>query len=275
MPYARQTQWVLREWIASLRCQCVPGARALGLAYESAAIKGRFRRVGNAWASHLQSSKQAILQAAVQCTKRERALIVGAGACFDIPVPELAGLFDEVVLTDAVIGTEARNWARRLPNRVRAIGWDATGFLARLANARAVSDANAIIALINESAPEIPPRSEADLTVSANCLSQLGLVAAEQVDADDESDGCFQKCIDLAAAKHLAWLRGRAGVRVLLSDIARLDVAPDGREISQERVFKNVPLPSPDRIWRWKIAPIPERSREYHRVHEVGVWIDG
>lgn len=270
-----QTWLMLREMIDSLRFKCVPGGRELGLAYESSAIVARYRRVGAAWTPHLEASKAVILQAAARCAARGRALVIGAGACLDVPVQALAETFTEVILADAVVSPEARKWARRFPGRVSAVAWDATGFLDKLARHRNTKDAKTILSVLENAEPDGPPGGEADLVVSANCLSQLGLIPADELAVEGSLDDFSLRCAEVAAKKHISWLAARPGVRVLLSDLVRLDVTPDGREIARHAVFERLTLRAPDKTWRWSIAPIPEWSRDRHRVHEVGAWIDG
>ena len=268
---------MLREMIDALRTRCAPGARMLGLAHEAAAIAARYRRVGVSWEPHLAASRAAILQGAARCRKQECVLVIGAGACLDVPVAELAERFSEVILADVAVGSAARRWQRRLPGRVRAIAWDATGALAMLAARRKTATSAEIERLLAESDPGFPPcgQREPDLVVSANCLSQLGLIPADRLVAAESDDELPVRCAHAAARRHLAWLSVRPGVRVLLSDVTRLDVAPDGRELVRRTIFEGVGLRTPDQSWRWDLAPIPEWSREWHRVHEVSAWIDG
>jgi len=265
---------MLRELIDALRTRCAPGARALGLAYEAAAIAARYRRVGGHWEPHLAASRAVILRGADRCKKRERALVIGAGACFDVPVAELARTFSEVILADVAVSPVARQWQRRLPGRVRAVAWDATGALAALAVRRKTATAAEIVSLLARSDPGAPPGGESDLVVSANCLSQFGLIPAGRLSAADSEEGLSARCLHAAAQRHLAWLAARPGVKVVLTDLARLDVAPGGRELAHRTIFKNLKLRPPDQHWRWDLAPIPEWSRDWHRVHEVGAWID-
>ena len=62
-------------------------------------------------------------------------------------------------------------------------------------------------------------------------------------------------------------------MRLLLADLARLNISADGREIKRESLSERYGLKQPDRQWRWNLAPIPEWSPDFHRVHEVGAWI--
>lgn len=265
---------MLRELFDGLRLKCAPGARALGLAHEAVAIGARYRRVGASWNAHLDASRAAILRGAAFCKKHERVCVIGAGACLDVPVAELAGIFSEVILADAVVSPEAQRWQRKFSGRIRAIAWDATGTLAALASRRRTISAAEVVRLLANCDPGIPPGGEADLVASANCLSQLGLIPADRLTATDSDEELPERCMEAAAKRHLAWLGARLSVRVLISDVARLDLASDGREVICRTLFKNLNLRTPDESWRWNLAPIPEWSCESSRVHEVGAWID-
>jgi len=266
---------MLREFFDSLRMKCAPGARALGLSHEAVSIAARYRRVGASWNSHLQASRAAILRGAARCEKHKRVLVIGAGVCLDVPVAELAEIFSEVILADVAVSPEARRWQCKYTNRVRAVAWDATGVLEKLSRRRRTIEKKEVLALFSESDPGTPPIGEADLIVSANCLSQLGLIPADQLSAAGADDEFPAQCMEAAAKRHLSWLAERAGLPVLTSDLARLDIAPDGTELNRQTIFDGLPLRAPDQSWRWDLAPIPEWSRKWHRVHEVGVWIDG
>jgi len=266
---------VLREFLHTLFVRCPPAARRLGLAHEQAAIAARHRRVPEAWAPHLAASRAAILEGAARCPAKRRALIIGAGDCLDVPVEELAARFEQVVLADVAVGLVARRWARRFPRRVQAVQWDATGALVALAKQRQALDRAAAVRLLANADPGPPPGGEPDLVVSANCLSQLGLVPGHSLRAAEKDDDLPKRTAAAAAKRHWRWLGARPGVRVLLADTAKLDLAPDGRVLKRESLSQDFGLPKPDRTWRWDLAPIPEWDREYHRVHEVGVWING
>lgn len=266
---------MLLELIRSLRADCPRWARRLGLVYEHAAIAGRHRRMRHAWASHLAASRQVILEGAASCRSTVRALVIGAGDCLDVPVDELAARFETVVLADIVISPVARALARRHRGRVRCVCWDATGALEKLARARDSIVSAGARRIFEEAEPGMPPGGEPDLVVSANCMSQLGLVPSHGLPAAAVDDALPDRCGAIAARKHLAWLAGRASaVRVLIADTARLDLGSDGRERKRENLIARLPLRRPDRTWRWDLAPIPEYSPDVARIHEVGAWID-
>lgn len=266
---------MLAELFRSLTLRCPPWARLLGLAHEHVAITYRYRRVSAAWAPHLEASRAAILAGAERCRERNRVLVIGAGDCRDVPVVELAARFETVVLTDVVIGPELRKLARRSGGKIRAEVWDATGALARLAEGWHSLSAAEVEALFAKGDPGLPPGGEPDLVVSANCISQLGVVPVDRLQATKADEGFQNRCGAAAARRHRQWLAVRPGVRVLLGDRARLDIDAQGRELKRAEMPGMDGLRRPDRSWRWLLAPIPEWDPAFDRVHEVGAWIDG
>ncbi len=265
----------MRDLIRSWRVNCPPWARELGLAKEHLAIAHRHNRVRAAWAPHLAASQQLILEIAARCPSRQRVLVIGAGDCLDVPVAGLAELFAHVTLADIAVGTEARKWAGKYPARVECVNWDASGALAALAKVRERLSAADAPAFFTHSDPGLPPGGEADLVVSANCISQLGLVPGHSLRATEQDSTLPERCARAAAKRHLDWLAVRSGIRLLLADAARLDIGPDGKQLKRETLHERFGLPRPDRQWRWDLAPIPEWSEKFHRVHEVGAWIYG
>lgn len=86
--------------------------------------------------------------------------------------------------------------------------------------------------------------------VSANCISQLGLVSAHSLPAYQGDKALPERCARTAARRHLEWLAERPGVRLMIADAARLDLGPDGRQLKRETLHERFGLPKPDRQWR-------------------------
>ncbi len=263
---------MFRTFFRNFLTTCPPAARSLGLLREHEDIAKRHARVRAAWAPHLAESRKVILDTAARCPQRGRALVIGAGDCLDVPVAELAGIFDEVVLADIVIGAVVRRWEGKLRGRVRGVNWDASGALATLAAGRETVTAHEAAEIFARADPGPPPGGEADFIVSANCISQLGLVPGHSLPAQAKDKTLPERCAKAAARRHLIWLGQRPSVRLLLADTARLDIGPDGRQLKKETLHGRFGLPKPDRLWRWDLAPIPDWSPDFHRVHEVGAW---
>lgn len=248
-------------------------ARELGLLHEHKEIAKRHKRVSAAWAPHLKASREAIMHAAERCQKYGQVLVIGAGDCLDVPVAELAEKFEEVILADIVVGAEARRWAGKLPDKVSCVSWDASGALAAVAAKKSSLTATEALAIFKTADAGPPPGGESDLVVSANCISQLGLVPGHSLPATEKDRDLPDRCAKAAARRHLDWLAQRTGVRILLADAERLNISAEGRVIKRESLSSRYGLMKPDRQWRWELAPIPEWSPDFHRVHEVGAWI--
>jgi len=263
---------MLARFFRRLSTTCPSAARELGLLREHEDIAKRHAKVRAAWASHLAESRKVMLEVAARCPQRRRALVIGAGDCLDVPVAELAGLFGEVVLADIVTSAEVKRWEKRFPGRVRGVNWDASGALASLAAVRETVAGHEAAELFANADPGPPPGGEPDFTVSANCISQLGLVPGHSLAAQEKDKGLPDRCAKAAARRHLAWLEARPGVRLLLADAARYDIGPDGRQLKKETLHERFGLPKPGHTWRWDLAPIPEWSPDFHRVHDVGAW---
>ena len=69
-------------------------------------LDARGRRCEAAWAPHVVRSRSLILEAADRCGQSGKALVLGSGPLFDVPVKELSERFREVVLVEPVASVE-------------------------------------------------------------------------------------------------------------------------------------------------------------------------
>ncbi|HIJ39189.1 MAG TPA: hypothetical protein HPP80_09875, partial [Rhodospirillaceae bacterium] len=153
---------MIREFLSFVTARASSHARRFGYVQESIAIDARYRRCAKAWASHLHSCHSAIGEAIRRCPGHDRAVVLGSGALYDIPLPHLAGSFREVVLLDIYHPPKARRQMRQWPN-VRAIECDLLGL--------------AEPALATVQAPLLSAWRQqigaVDLVISSNLLTQL------------------------------------------------------------------------------------------------------
>ncbi|WP_348626820.1 hypothetical protein [Methylobacterium sp. CCH5-D2] len=134
--------------------------RRLGYVRESVLLSGRARRCRRAWAPHAARSREAVLAACADLPLRRAAVVLGSGPLADVPLSQLAAGFERVLLVDAVHPLGARLAARRFPN-VRLVTADLAG---------ADDPVGALC-------------GGADLTVSANLLTQLPVVPMDRHEA--------------------------------------------------------------------------------------------
>jgi len=281
---------MLREFLRTLNVDCPTWARQLGLAREHAAIAARHERARAAWAPHLAASGETILAGAARCPTRRRGLIIGAGDCLDVPVAELVDQFDEVWLADVVVSPAARSLARRFRGRLRCVSWDATGALARLAGGRRTITPAAARLLFEQADPGPPPGGEPDLVVSANCLSQLGLVPGHSLPAAERDEklptpaqrrppGATWTGWQSEAASGCSWLILRASTSLLTGASSSARICADASACGprtefgggSSRRFRSGAWSSTGctKLARGSTAPLP-RWNQFNRIGAAG-----
>ncbi len=253
---------MLAEALEYLLTPCPRWARRLGLMHQAVSLRARHRRHRAAWAPHLEACRRFVTAAAAVAPEGGRAVVLGSGCLFDVPLEALAARFGEVVLVDAVHGLpeRLRLWRR---SGLRLVEADVTGVLAALSAGE------------RSRLPDLPPLPLAgqrfDFAVSANLLSQLPLFplwTLEKHHAPEALDGFARALIE----RHLEGLRALAPVSCLISDFERLYL-DDGRVLEREPLLHGADIAPPDAEWRWDIAPRPEESPDYDVAHRVGGWV--
>jgi len=258
---------MLRELFEWLTCPGTGPGRTLGLDREAVAIAARYRRQRAAWAPHLAASRQAILDAAAACPGRGTALVLGSGACLDVPVAELAARFATVVLADAHQPRPARRLAKRHPN-VRLVTADLTGLAetARRVRRRGGTLPEPL------PTPDVRLGTRPDLTVSVNLASQLPLAVLRLLGSRLEEAAQDRLAREIIEA-HFAALARLPG-RVCVVCDARWERVEKGRITAVTDALYGARPPAPERTWTWNIAPRPEESPSSDRRNQVWAWLD-
>lgn len=203
---------------------------------EQAAILARYRRHRDAWEPHLAASRDMVLEGAGRCPVHGVAAILGSGLLLDLPLEELCRRFGRVVLIDLHHPEPARRMRKRHAN-----------LELRVADVRERDFWPSLI-------------SSCDLVVSLNLAGQLAL----------GEDGAQ------AVSHHLAGLNTCKGVRVLISETARVEYDPQGREIASEPALpERADLKTAEKRWTWHLAPPGELAPYRGLALEIGAWIWG
>jgi hypothetical protein len=249
---------MLAEWLKHLATPCPRHLKRMGYLKELIAIEARHRRCARAWTPHLAHCRRTILKA-TESVGRRRVTVLGSGWLMDVPLDELADLFEEVVLVDVF---HMPSIAKRIRGRanVRLVADDVTGLI----------EATYRHVIEGKTGPLPPPVADtgplagADLVVSANVLTQLPLmpmawVRAKGRDYDEEKTKAFARHI---VEHHLDLLAALPGRVCLLTETERLVVT--GREVLHriDPLF-GAAFPYRGRRWTWDIAPRPELSSRY------------
>jgi hypothetical protein len=233
-------------------------------------VEARYQRCSSHWDEHLKRTRSVILRAALLARSRRKAVILGAGLLHDIPLAELAELFEEVLLVDVVHSRSCQTRASLFAN-VRCVQADVTGTASHLVQARKTGGP------LQKLEPVLfRDDARMDFTVSVNLLSQLGCAPAAflAVSHAPEVIRSFQRHL---VESHLAYLRQLPGHSALITDVAwssrplhRNDTPPARRR----EVLHQVLLPPPAEAWDWLIAPAPEADPHHDVLAHVAAYPD-
>lgn len=266
---------MLLELLRHLLTPCPAAWRKMGYLREQIAIEARHGRNRYAWEPHMQASRDAILEAVGRCGDHREVLVVGAGLLNDVPLDQLARTFDRVLLADLVHQPAVRRRAASSGGKVHCVEFDVTGSLQKIHAASSSTSEQELLHWVETSSPVVPAFSNGrpDLVVSAGVASQLMLLPLAWLRKSKPRGEVFGEALQMAAfRRHLRWLEETARARLLLTDYQRHEVAPSGREIASSDTVDVSQLRAPDRAWRWRLAPIPELSRDYHVELTMGAW---
>ena len=228
-------------------------------------LDARGHRCRADWQPHVMHCRALILESAGNCSRTEKALVLGSGPLFDIPVAELSWRFREVTLVDVLHLWRVRSALRRYPN-VRLECLDVTGAIKK-AHAQA-RRGQALEAPVYK--PDFFLEDGYDLVVSANILSQLPLAPVRYASRLENKPAPGQ--VDVFSRRlvtdHLDWLASFAGNVCLMSDLERL-YCDGGDILRREASLWGVSLPEGGREWLWDLAPRPEIETDCDVRHRV------
>jgi hypothetical protein len=244
---------MLLEALTYLITPCPPIARRLGFPREMVSIISRHARCAKAWAPHLERSRATVSQAIERTAQRRRAVVLGAGLGYDLPLAELAASFEQVMLVDLVHGPGIRlaSWRDR---RVRLVSHDVTECLEGLVEGG--QDIAAPARFLDDPA--------VDLVVSLNIASQLPTLPGLFLETAAGHDEAAADAIGRALVEaHFRYLEKFKGTVCLIADIEREILALDGTTIQTLSALREAAMPWSGETWSWDIAPPGEEDPGY------------
>jgi hypothetical protein len=254
---------MLLEFLESVFTPCPRFARVMGYLREVVGIGARYRRCKEDWQPHLDHSREIIRRAVAQCAKRRKAVVLGSGRLYDVPVEELSAQFERVALVDLIHPLPARRRCRRLAN-VAFVTADVTGVLEPLQN---IAYAGGILPV---SRPTMfLDDADVDLVISLNILSQLPIIPCRYLrrwnQFNEHAIERFRRQLTQAHVDYLQLFRGRV---CLIADLAFLTVDAEERVIKEVDALREISLPCLGEEWIWRLAPREKRRKtgSYHRV---------
>lgn len=257
------------ELYTYLTTPCPQYVRHMDYLYEAIAMRSRYRRNRTAWQSHLEQTRKMVLAKAESSLNRTRVVILGSGLLLDVPLEELASLFNEVVLVDIVFLPEVRSRVKPY-NNVRLVQHDVTNMAQKLYEN--IRSGHRELPQAASAVPDIDINT--GLVVSLNILSQLWVMprayarkSLRHLDEQEVDDWCEQ-----IVRSHYAFLQSLACPVCLIADHEFIKRDQEGRIVSQGSTIAGLALPEPETCWTWDIVPLGEKDRFVSKELKVGVW---
>ena len=236
-------------------------AKKMGYLKESIAMSARAKRCQNQWGVHYQYCQNAILESVNRSVQRRTILIFGAGTLKDIPLEELAGLFQRVILVDLVFLSTAYQQVAKF-NNVELVEHDVTESLSWISQGQ-VFVQNPTQWLDDESI---------DLVVSLNIVTQLPLIPVRWLMTEfqfrEEEVDIIGKQLIFA---HLNYLRQFSGEVCLIADREDVEFDRAGKEVDRFDPWWDVEAPNTAYTWQWEVVPLGEGAHGRWQKNKVGV----
>jgi len=236
---------MIKEFLKKILTPCDASVKELGHLTEIIAIESRYERQKKFWEPHLKNSRDFILKEATKSPLKKRINILGAGILLDIPIDELEKKFEEIVLIDIVFLPQIK-WRFKNHPQIKFIQMDVSGVVDLI-----YKDKSSL------PKPILPQLPFADVTVSANLLSQLPLLPMEYLKTEDRSWG------KLIIEKHLELIKKSSPLSLLLCETNQIYYDRQEKVIENNDMLFGVELPRTKNEWIWNIAPLGEASRDY------------
>ena len=254
---------MIAEFISSLLTPAPEWAKRMKFLEESIAIEARAKRCWDAWAPHQQHTKDAILNSIQSCEHYRKVLVVGSGACLDIPLTELADIFERVLLIDVVhpLNSKRHGW-----NHVEHITLDITGQMDTLyLNPEKLPEM--YVPDLYHDVPDI------DCVLSVNLASQLPIKPLKYLSKKmphNESD--LERFAKNLIEAHFKWLSGFPCTTALICDTAWGRVDLKGKIIELSDPLYGLLSQTVTKEWYWDVAPLHETGTGISHRNRVGYW---
>lgn len=248
---------MIAEALQYLATSALTGSAHRRFVRYSVNLWSRAGRCSRDWAAHEANSKGAISSAISGLTQRRTAVVLGSGLLRDVPIEQLAGSFDTVVLVDLVhlASVSLRLKGKRYRN-VRLIERDLSGY-DDLEAGRKPEPLGFL-----RSVPYL------DFVVSANLLSQIGRGVKRRYEAE-ASPGMPADTVEHLIAAHIQGLADLPCRTCLVTDISYAVIDRTSKVHEEADLLHGVKPPDVKASWDWPVAPFGEESRDYQILHKV------
>jgi hypothetical protein len=243
------------NWLDQLLTRSPHHLHDLGYLRELMNIRTCYRWWQAAWEPHLEHSRALVRSAMNRCPRRRKAVILGSGLLYDVPIAELSAAFEKVILVDLLHPFSTRLWLRKFKN-VSTLNADISGV---------VEGVHEVAASAKQLLPRATPDlflgdEEVDFVASVNLLSQLPCLPANYLRRvgvhTREAIESFGR--DVVRA-HIDYLRRLPGVVALIADVEATTLNRQGAILNRTSTVYGVELPWKGEEWTWRLIPFGRR----------------
>ena len=240
-------------------------ARRAGYVSDQLGIRNRFLRESGNWKSHLDNTRNFIVEAARRAEKRTSVAVLGSGWLYDVPIDELSQMFESVTLVDIVHPEPVKVRVARTSN-VRLVIADLTGGAVR--QAMSAPSFTSFTGWLPSAATDVN-LDEFDLVVSVNLLNQLDIILcdylAERFRVGEEQLLPVRKTVQ---QNHISWLP--AGRTCLITDYRQIDIPLDGSPQKEKQlVYADLPQTPSKAEWEWVFDTNQRYSEKNNTIFKV------
>ncbi len=243
--------------------------RKMGYSADSQGIIDRYINTNGAWDSHLNHSREFILES-IKCRKIENLAVYGSGWLLDLPLDEIAGMVGKITLFDIVHPPQILQKVKRFKNVTTEIV-DITG--------GALEEAFESVALYRKTGnlPDFQTwtrfgfkyPASFDYSISLNLLSQIGeLITNYLTQFLPLSEEKIETITGILQQSHLDILQ--PGKSCMITDTHEKIIGPN-QQVEKVRKLIHCPfsLPEEHKKWEWNFDPLSEYHSGYQTVSEV------
>lgn len=237
-------------------------AKKYGFLYGSIALQSRFERCKASWLPHLKNCQDLFLNEIKDLPQKNSVVVLGSAHLHEIPLHLLGEHFKEITLVDVIHPLEHHRLAKKHSN-LHLVTQDLSGLLENLADLSTLEDLHQ---QLKNLATSEQFKFDADLIISGNLLSQLGLLPISAMErklkrllSTEEKD----KICNAFAQNHLKNLAQCNGKKIIYSDRIVTYKNSEGQEIYQGQYPVDFSAFTKIKEWVWQIAPLKEASKEY------------
>lgn len=237
-------------------------SKKFGFLYASIALEQRYQRCKKAWLPHLENCKSLFFETLNKTPQRNSVVVLGSAHLHEIPLKLLLANFNQVTLVD--VQHPLTHYLKAIIDKrlvIRTL--DLTKSLEHLHELNSLEDLHSLMKSLES---EVLFQFQADLIISANILSQLGLLPIKTLEKKMRRELTIKEkdliCTSYAEM-HLKNLLNCQGRKVVYCDREVLYRAPDGKQIYRGSYPVNFDKFQKLKEWDWELAPLKEASKEY------------